>query len=80
MSCNTSFLSTRCDVGITELVREIKECNRNINKVKQVTEAQTSVQTERNRTQDSKVLDLERVIGKLESEQSRQIANLRGVL
>ncbi|XP_063680437.1 protein FAM81B-like isoform X2 [Bolinopsis microptera] len=77
VNANMDTRINRCDVGITELVREVKECNRNINKVKQVTEAHTSVLTERNRTQDSKVLDLEQVIGKLESEQSRQIANLR---
>lgn len=67
----------RCDTGIKELVRELKENNRSLAKVKQALDTHASQQAERQAITEKRFSELERYIKKLDGEQHTQIRRLK---
>lgn len=75
---NTDSRINRCDTGIKELVRELRQYDRNISKLKLAVETQTNIQTNRNRSVDERFAEVERLVKKLDTDQQSQILNLKG--
>lgn len=73
-----SIFTFRCDVGIKELVREVRDCSRNLGKIKHTSETHSADHDEKNKLWEGKLGEVERVIKKIQADQNRQISTLKG--
>jgi len=69
----------RCDIGIREVVREVRDCSRSLLALKQSVDSQAAVELDRQKRSEAKIDELERKLKRYQADTTSEIQILKDV-